>query len=392
MLHACENCHTLLYRMRSEVGAMIRYSNILPAIILLTPTADVVTGTGASFICRPAGSAFMRGTRGLLISIFILVSACAAAFAHVPLWGSDNNHLDHALLIDDPTQSWVVYDAIGGGGEARYYRLEMKEGDELRLSLFTPESSSFIPGLVVMGPGIAPSGDLPASVEVPPGAGALVVAGVPPEKAEYEPFTPAALYPGAAYSSVITVPGTYYVAVFASDTGGTFGLAVGYREEFSAVEWVFVPLAAVGIHLWEGQPLILVITPLALTLLAGIGVLAHRGGRCRTLPGQAGLLAFMAALLYIGGGAMTLLQMGIALSKTGYDPSAFLTLAIALIPILLGLVTLHLGLEREMAGRAWGVAMVGIGIAGLFFWAGLIAGPVLACGAGMLGFVGGGRR
>ncbi|WP_067050272.1 hypothetical protein [Methanofollis ethanolicus] len=334
----------------------------------------------------------MRGKRDFLVFIFILVSACVVASAHVPLWGVGNDHPDSALPIDDPTKSWVVYDAVDEGGEARYYRLEMKEGDELRLSLFTPEKSYFVPGVVVMGPGIAPSGDLPDSVEVPPGAGAVVVAGVPPERAEYEPFTPAALYPGATYSSVIAVTGTYYVAVFAPDTGGTFGLAVGYREEFSAAEWVLVPLSAVGIHLWEGQPLILVIAPLALTLLAGIGVLARRGGRCRTLPGQAGLLAFMAALLFIGGGAMTLLQMGIALSKTGYDPSALLTLAFALVPVLLGLLTLHLGLERETAGRARGVAMVGIGVAGLVFWAGLIAGPVLACGAGFLWIVGGEGR
>lgn len=334
----------------------------------------------------------MPGRSGLLLSIFILVSLCAAASAHVPLPGGGNDRLDHALPIDDPTKSWVVYDAIDAGGGARYYALPMEAGDELRLSLFTPEKSSFIPGLVVMGPGIVSSGDLPPFVEVPAGAGAVAVAGVPPERAEYEPFTPAALYPGAAYSSVVTVPGTYYVAVFAPDTGGKFGLAVGYREEFSAAEWVSVPLAAVGIHLWEGQPLILVIAPLALTFLAGVGVLARRGGRCRALPGQAGLLAFMAALLYIGGGAMTLLQMAIALLKTGYDPSAFLTLAFALVPVLLGLLTLHLGLEREMAGRMWGAAMIGIGIAGLFFWAGLIAGPVLACGAGIFGTLRGGGR
>ncbi|WP_298666084.1 hypothetical protein [uncultured Methanofollis sp.] len=334
----------------------------------------------------------MCGESGLLLFTLILVSLCVAVSAHVPLWGGGNDLPEDALPIDDPTKSWVVYDTIDAGGEARYYLLEMEEGDELRLSLFTPEKSSFVPGLAVMGPGIAPSGDLPDSVEVPPGAGAFVVAGVPPEKAEYEPFTPAALYPGATYSSVVTVPGTYYVAVFSADTGGRFGLAVGYREEFSPAEWVLVPLSAVGIHLWEGQPLILVLAPLALTFLAGIGVLARRGGRCRPLPGQAGLLAVIAALLFIGGGAMTLLQMGIALSKTGYDPSAFLTLAFALVPVLLGLLTFYLGLGREKAGRVWGAAMIGIGIAGLLFWAGLIAGPVLACGAGVLGIVRGGRR
>jgi hypothetical protein len=334
----------------------------------------------------------MCGKSVSLLSIFILVSLCAVASAHVPIWGGGNDNPDHALPIDDPTESSVVYDAIGEGGGVRYYLLPMEEGDELRLSLFTPEKSSFVPGLVVMGPGIASEGDLPASVEVPAGAGAFVVAGVPPGKAEYEPFTPTALYPGAAYSSVVTVPGTYYVAVFSADSGGNFGLAVGYREKFSPAEWVLVPLSAVGIHLWEGQPLILVIAPLALTFLAGIGMLARRGGRCRPLPGQAGLLAVIAALLFIGGGAMTLLQMGIALSKTGYDPSAFLTLAFALIPVLLGLLTFYLGLERERAGRVWGAAMIGIGVAGLLFWAGLIAGPVLACGAGIFGIVRGGRR
>ncbi|MDD4255516.1 MAG: hypothetical protein PHP59_09100, partial [Methanofollis sp.] len=74
----------------------------------------------------------MRGKSGLLVFIFILVSACVVASAHVPLRGGGNDRPDHALPIDDPTKSWVVYDAVDAGGEARYYRFEMKKGDELR--------------------------------------------------------------------------------------------------------------------------------------------------------------------------------------------------------------------------------------------------------------------
>jgi hypothetical protein len=322
------------------------------------------------------------------VLLLIAALACAAS-GHVPLSGGGNDHLEHAFAVEDPTKSWVVYDRLDAGGTAKYYRFEMAAGEELRLSVFTPEESAFFPGMVVMGPGIEPSGTVPPFVEVPEGAGAAVIPGAAPEEAEFEPFTPAAIYPGAAYSVVVPAAGTYHVAVFEPDGGGAFGLVVGFREDFSPTEFLLVPFAVIGIHQWEGQLLAFILAPMALTLIAGYGLLAL-GLRRRSiaLRGVFGWLAVTAGLLYIGSGMMLLLQTAVALEKTGPDPAAVLPLIYVSIAVILGTLAVRTGLLREGRGsRKGGVLMVAVALLGLFTWAGLLLGPVLALAAGVLGMV-----
>lgn len=326
------------------------------------------------------------------LTVLLIVALVAAVAAHVPLSGGGNDHLGHALAVDDPTKSWVVYDRLDAGGTAKYYRFEMHEGEELRVSVFTPEESAFSPGMVVMGPGIEPSGTVPPFVEVPEGAGAAVIPGQAPQKAEFEPFTPAAIYPGAAYSVVVPASGTYYVAVFEADEGEAFGLVVGFREEFSTTEFLLVPFAVLGIHRWEGQSLAFIIAPMALTLVVGSGLLAI-GLRRKTiaLEGLFGWLAIGAGLLYLGTGLMLLLQIAVALEKTGLVPAAVLPLVYVLIAAILGTLAIRTGLARNgRPSRGGGFLMAVIGLLGLFTWAGLLLGPVLALAAGVLGMVRGG--
>ncbi|QSZ66484.1 hypothetical protein RJ40_02695 [Methanofollis aquaemaris] len=313
----------------------------------------------------------------LSLACLLVLCLCTAGTAHVPVQGGENDHLDHALPVENPEKSWVVYDTLPPGGGVKYYRFDLKEGDELRLGLFTPDHTASPPTLVVMEPEVAGSGATPSGVEIPPDAAAVVVESAPPDQPEYEPFTPSALYPVAAYTLVATVPGTYYAAVAGDE--GNFGLSVGFREEFSPSEWLGVPLSVVGVHLWEGQSPALVFGPLVLALAIGAVFLARAPRR----PDLPGLLALAAGLLYIGGGAMVLLQMGIAIAQTGWAVAALFTLIFALGPMLLGVVALRAGRERERKGFV--LKMAGVGLLGFLLWAGLVVGPILALAAALAG-------
>ncbi|HDQ07688.1 MAG TPA: hypothetical protein ENN44_02760 [Methanoculleus sp.] len=393
-----------------------------------TRQADRQTDDGETGMSPFALAILILG--GLLILCAFLITPAAA---HVPLTSGGNDHIDDAFPVPDPTKSWVVYGELEGGGDVRYYRMAMATGDELRLSLFTPRGApAFVPGIVVMGPDLAPSGTLPPFVDMPPhdhaeetggdghatgGAeadeyGAVVIGGTVPDGAEFEPFTPSALYHSAEYSHMVRKQGTYYVAVYApegSASGGNYGLAVGYREEFTLSEWLLVPFSVLAIHRWEGQSWALILGPLVLTLVGGFGLLLWRGrreGMSATGPGTGkgpafpirgpfGWLAVTAGLLYIGTGVMLLVQTAIALGKAGLTGAAVLPVIYLIVAVLLGSVALRNGLHHT--GRTgWGtknagLSMIFIGVVGFVAWAGLLAGPVMAVVAGIGALVWGER-
>jgi len=345
----------------------------------------------------------------------VLILCCILLFpvaAHVPLPSGGNDHIDDAFPVTDPIKSWVVYGDLAGAGDVRYYQMEMASGDELRLSLFTPDSSAaFVPGLVVMGPGLSPSGEAPQFVEMhhhdeeihhtidktvsestsePEDYGAVFVEGTLPNGADFEPFTPSALYKMAAYSHQVTVPGTWYVAVYApeaSTSGGKFGLSIGYLEEFTLAEWLYVPLSVMGIHLWEGQSWALILGPLFVTLIVGFAMIFWQGGRegkrGPLIKGPYGWLAVTAGLLYLGTGMMLLVQTLLALAKAEPTAAAILPMVYIILSILPGWYAIHSSLRSTGWGtRSGGILMIAVGIIGLFLWAGLLVGPACAFAAG----------
>jgi len=359
----------------------------------------------------------------------IIYSFSISAAAHVPLTSGGNDHIEGAFPVTDPTKSWVVYGDLAGAGDVRYYQMEMGAGDELRLSLFTPDGgAAFVPGLVVIGPGLSSSGTVPPFVEMhhheqeelhhtediphphdgttgaasgePKEYGAVVIEGIVPADAEFEPFTPSALYPAADYSYRAAEPGTWYVAVYAPETsisGGNFGLAIGYREEFTLWEWLSVPFSVIGIHRWEGQSWALILGPLAVTLIAGFGTIFWlrradgRGGPI--IDGPYGWLAVTAGLLYLGTAMMLLAQTLLALAKSGPTAAAILPAVYITVTILPGLFAIKSGLQSTGWGtKTGGVLMIAVGIVGLFMWAGLLIGPVCAFAAGAGAIVRGEKR
>jgi hypothetical protein len=318
--------------------------------------------------------------RGLLaIAAFVALAGLApgAALAHSPTTPGENEGLAAAETVREPTKSWAYYSELHEGGEARYFRLELKAGERLYAGVFLPADTGFLPRIAAMGPGWGNESALPAFVEVPPGYGHVVVNGTLGGR-DYEPFTPASYYQIGKVDITVNRTATYYIAVFEPDRGGKFGIAIGYRESFTAEEWLMIPFRVINIHLWEGQPLALILSPLIVTLALGIALMAwwrrRRGSwpyAFRFWPGA------LAGLMLAGTGAMTALQMAMALSVSGNPAGGVVTALFAAIPLALGMWALRLARPGQF-DTGFRLRMALVGALGLLLWGGLVLGPVLA--------------
>jgi hypothetical protein len=319
-----------------------------------------------------------------ILCISALLWFAPAASAHTPLAPGENQNLSGATVIPDPLKSWVVYGHLHGPGEAAYFQMEMAQGDRLVLALNVNQAGAPIPDLIVIGPGISSSGTVPPSVEAPPGTGSLVIPGTTPDRAMYEAFSPSVIYEVASYSANIEVPGTYYAVVYNTGHELDYGQVIGYREEFTAAEWLVIPFSQIGIYLWEGQSLWFVAAPYIIVVLVGMVLVfwqQKRAGDTRTIQAW---VASLAGLLYIATGVSTLNQMFWVFSFTGYSPESSITLLFAAIPILLGFWALWIGRPKTPVSMRERISLAIIGGLGFVAWAGLIIGPVLALIAAFL--------
>jgi hypothetical protein len=230
-----------------------------------------------------------------------------------------------------------------------------------------------------MSPGNSESiNDLPQTIDVPPGYRAEMIKGQKPVTAEYEPFSPAAVFNVASYTKNITEPGTYYVAVFSPADETQYSVAVGYLEEFSLQEWVLVPINLINTHLWEGQSIIAILTPFLAIFILGLILIARRERDNKIKKPLSFWLATIAGLCYLGGASIVLVQMVRVLRVTGPSAGVIITLIFALIPILLGIWALRIARSPSPQSKKDRVSLGIIGLLGLLFWAGLIIGPVIA--------------
>ena len=324
----------------------------------------------------------------LVTLVSILLSLLQSVAAHAPLSGEvDNESLDEAVVLSDPLKSWVIYKELHTAGEANYYKFELEKNAHLTANLLIPiaEKDRFLPGLIIMGPGVPNNGTAPSYVQIPNGTHVMVIEGKMPSKASYEPFTPASSYFLVDVEMNVTEKGTYYLVVFDSSSGGKYSLAIGYKEEFTVSEWLLIPFSLMSIHLWEGQNIMLLFAPVFLTILLGVILIVwKRRHVLNHLPAWTGVAA---GLLCLGSGLLTLTQMFYALSISP-DMIALVTLMFVLIPIILGYVILRMFLKstEKMTARQR-VVLVICGSLGLVFWAGFIIGPVLAIMTAFLPFI-----
>lgn len=317
------------------------------------------------------------------IILLILAGSCLIpqAQAHSPLIPDNNSMLTSATFIPDPTKSWAIYGELHEGREVQYYRFNINETRRIHIMLFkstNPDDRAFIPTLALMGPGINSRGEVPEYLELPAGAGILTVEGEQPAQATYEPFSASSFYPLAELDMVASGSGTYYIAVFEPNKGGSYGLAVGDREAYSLSEWILIPLRLISVYRWEGQSLTVVLLPIIATLAIGIVIMILRRNRwaARTLFEWTG---FLAGLMFVGTGVMLLFQMILSFTRTSLVPEIAITVILALLPVLLGIAVIRIVIKsRGKVSIRSRIYLATLGISGFFIWAGVIVGPVLA--------------
>ncbi len=182
----------------------------------------------------------------------------------------------------------------------------------------------------------------------------------------------------------ITVPqdSDYYIAVV-GDGGAKYSLAPGFREEFTAAEWLMIPISVISIHLWEGQAPAAVVAPGIIVVVGGLVLAVLYGKKKGMMRDPVSWLILLSGLLYLGGAAMTGLQMVHTVLLTGYSSGVVLTLLLMAGPLILGIVAIRAGIRSPGPGHSLvsGAWMAVIGILGLLLWAGLLIGPLLALAA-----------
>jgi hypothetical protein len=320
-----------------------------------------------------------------LFLILLLLAGTGIVSAHAPLGVGSNEDIANATPISNPDKSYVIYTELHESGEAQYYHFPLQKGENLYGSLMVPGPDSMVPNIVIIGPGIESTGNVPSFIEIPAGSGAMVIEGKPPGKPSYEPFTPQPIYEVARYNVTVPRDGDYYIAVY-GPSGGKYSLAPGFLEQFTPAEWLTIPWSVVSIHLWEGQSPWVIFAPMILVVIGGLVLIGIYRKQLGLYQDPVRWMILISGLLYLGGAAMTALQIIHAVQVTGYTNEVILTLMFIAGPIILGIFAIMEGIRQPRPDSLLkrGIKMVVIGLLGLLVWAGLIIGPVLALVSGVL--------
>jgi hypothetical protein len=309
-----------------------------------------------------------------LLPIFL----CVAAQAHVPVISGGQEELSTAMPISDIEKSWAIYSFLNSI-QPQYYSLYSEKDQRIYLSLLAstnPREEGFQPSLALLGPALGDKGGLPKEVEVPAGYGYMAVEGRREAAATYEPFGPSSYLHLAEIDLLAPADGRYYVAVYGNQSGH-YSLAVGFLEKFGFAERIAAPIMLLYVYRWEGQSPITILMPWVAAAFVG-AVIVLKGPK-RTPFYCAGT---MAALLYIGTSASVLAQTIYNLTRAPYGPEVAISLVLALIPAVLGVIALRL--SRGEAGMLQRSILAAVGTLGLLAGSGLIVGPVLAVVASVL--------
>jgi hypothetical protein len=322
----------------------------------------------------------------LMFFSFLLPSV----LAHAPLGTQDNESLDKSTVIPDPTKSWALYSELNSDGDPQYYTFNISSGQTIHVLMFKSlrqQDADFIPILVLMGQTVNATGDIPSKITVPAGYNAQLIHPTIPQPS-YEPFSPGVL----AYVTDLTIEnaaaGQYYLVVYeasSNPTGGHYGLAIGQRETYTVDEWLLLPYSLIGIYQWEGQNLALILAPMIVTVLVGIVLVAWRQKKQHDLANPMAWLGSIAGLTFLGTAASTSYQMAFCVMQVAAGAEIIITLIFAIIPLVIGVLTLRLALKRSQTQTIRRrIYFVILGIAAIFIWAGLIIGPILAFAAALM--------
>ena len=320
-----------------------------------------------------------------ILIVIMLLAGTGIVSAHAPLSVGSNEDIANATLISNPEKSFVIYTELHESGEAQYYHFPMQKGEILYGSLQVPGPNSMVPNIVIIGPGIESTGNVPSFIDVPAGSGAMVIPGKSPGKPSYEPFSPQPIYEVTSYNVTVPRDGDYYIAVYGPN-GGKYSLAPGFLEQFTPSEWLMIPWSVVSIHLWEGQSPWVVFVPMILVVIGGLVLIVIYRKEPGLQQDPVRWMILISGLMYLGGAAMTALQIIHAVRVTGYANEVIVTLMFIAGPIILGIFAIMEGIRKPQPKSLLrsGIKMVVIGLLGLLVWAGLIIGPILAFISGII--------
>jgi hypothetical protein len=320
--------------------------------------------------------------RILMVFLWFIVafSLIQTTAAHVPLFMQGGHSLNEAVLIDNPTKSWVIYSIIDEVAEPHYFYFEMQAGERIRLILNVPAIDGikgFRPRLALMGNGLTNLSTPPVYLELPSGAGVMILEPTNPHP-EYEGFTPTSFY--RLYDQDITAPttGRYYLAYYEPVMTGNFAVAIGYQEIFTFVEWITVPFTVLITHLWNYQSPMTLIAPVIITVILGSSLLFWRYPTLRSKNQILSWLGITAGNLFVASGIFIFYQMVLALLQVPPNPQIGITIVFGTLPIVLGLLTIRSCISTNWFHKPRQLLLlILLSILALFLWAGWIIGPIL---------------
>jgi hypothetical protein len=357
----------------------------------------------------------VKPTLAPLAVLFIMISFASLASAHVPLTAGGNENLSSAMHISDPGKSWAVYGTLEKG-IVHYYSFDLVEGERIYLSLFKtadPKEKDFRPALLLLGPGLNGSDSAlpPENLSLPPQAsGPRILATESREAATavYEPFGPSSFREVSEINLSAPKSARYYAAVYdnslsgsidnganaansanaanaanasvanvTANAAGHYGLTVGYREDFGFLERMATPVRLISVYLWEGQSLAVIFIPYLMAEILAL-LMFWRSSRKTSFS----LAGYLAGFLFLASSASVLTQMVFNLTRAPFGPEVYITLAIAFLHALLGVLTIRLA--RGEAGLLQRVLLAVIGTIALLAGSGLIMGPILALASSLL--------
>ena len=225
-----------------------------------------------------------------LVLMMIIVPTPVFAHKLIPTDGG-NSQIKTALVIPDPIVSWAMYEELNGG--VLFYKFDAKKGDRLYTSIVIPklnELENFTPSLAFIAPSfsvklleelqlIDSHQNFP--FDIPDGYDAIVFDydGVLPSSEFYEPFGQITYWERQEINLIIPVDSIYYLAVFDStNQNGKLALAVGYVEDFSAIDFLTVlPTSWVESRFFMEDYITPIIAFVIFTLVViGVGVLFYK--------------------------------------------------------------------------------------------------------------------
>jgi len=332
----------------------------------------------------------MRLIASIAILLAVFLAPATAVLVHSPVFPEENHSPSTAYEISDPDKSWAIYTVLEHEG-VDYYRFMRFSGEKIQISLIVPKSpsdSDSLPSFALLGPGLIPEEHIDDHIEVPSGYGSIMVDGSDPGQAVYEPFTPGWFYEVGSLTISATEDGTYYIAVFDPihdedahshvQRDANYALIVGYLEAFTPLELVLIPYSVQEIYSWEGQNQFIIFLPMLLVLIVGGAILYWRCRQGKNPNDISKWLAAVGGLAFLGSALGTIYQMYLALNASRFAGEAVITLIIAAISTVLGVITFRYALRTKPALTIpRRVGLIITGVIAFFLWSGFYLGPAL---------------